>query len=521
MPQGCPIGALGEALRTEAHTVAGSEADPALVVLGVTLDSRTVAPADLYAALPGAHVHGARFAAQAERCGAVAVLTDDEGLTMLRDDGCTLPTFVVPSPRAVLGEAAAVVYGTNRVEPGRQAMALFGVTGTNGKTTTTYLLDSALRAARRTTGLVGTVETRVAGERVPSVRTTPEAPDMHRLLAVMRERGVQACSMEVSSQALAQHRVDGIVVDVAGFTSFSQDHLELHGDMATYLAAKAMLFTPARSRQAVVVVDDEGGAEIARRATVPVVTLSGDPDADADWVVAARTPDRTGTDFVLRQTHAPTGGVDDLALRCPLVGDFNVMNTALAAVMLLRWGMSPAAVTRGLRRAGGVPGRMEQVGAAGPASPLAVVDYAHTPVAVAAALTALRPVTHGRLMVVLGAGGDRDPSKRRAMGAAAAATADVVIVTDDNPRSEDPAAIRSAVLRGAREAARTSAAEVLEVADRAEAIRRAVATARAGDVLLVAGKGHEQGQEVADQVHPFDDRDQLRAALAAHQAVRP
>jgi UDP-N-acetylmuramoyl-L-alanyl-D-glutamate--2,6-diaminopimelate ligase len=213
--------------------------------------------------------------------------------------------------------------------------------------------------------------------------------------------------------------------------------------------------------------------------------------------------------------------VGELALRCPLVGDFNVMNTALAAVMLLRWGMSPAAVTRGLRRAGGVPGRMEQVGAAGPASPLAVVDYAHTPVAVAAALTALRPVTHGRLMVVLGAGGDRDPSKRQAMGAAAASTADVVIVTDDNPRSEDPAAIRSAVLRGARDAARTSAAEVLEVPDRAEAIRRAVATAVAGDVLLVAGKGHEQGQEVADQIYPFDDRDQLRAALAAHRAVRP
>jgi UDP-N-acetylmuramoyl-L-alanyl-D-glutamate--2,6-diaminopimelate ligase len=521
MPQGCPIGALGEALRTEAHTVAGSVADPALVVLGVTLDSRTVAAGDLYAALPGAHVHGARFAAPAQRSGAVAVLTDEAGLRMLRDDGCTLPTFVVPSPRGVLGQAAASVYGTNRPERGGQAMTLFGVTGTNGKTTTTYLLDSALRAAGRTTGLVGTVETRVAGERVPSVRTTPEAPDMHRLLAVMRERGVQACSMEVSSQALAQHRVDGIVVDVAGFTSFSQDHLELHGDMATYLAAKAMLFTPQRSRQAVVVVDDDGGAEIARRATVPVVTLSGRPDADADWVVATRTPDRTGTDFVLRPTQG-AAGADELELRCPLVGDFNVMNTALAAVMLLQSGMSPALVTRGLRRAGGVPGRMEQVGAAGPGMPLAVVDYAHTPVAVAAALAALRPVTHGRLVVVLGAGGDRDPSKREAMGAAAAATADVVIVTDDNPRSEDPAAIRSVVLAGARGTARTSAADVLEVADRAEAIRRAVATAGAGDVLLIAGKGHEQGQEVAGQVHPFDDRDQLRAALAAHRgAVRP
>jgi UDP-N-acetylmuramoyl-L-alanyl-D-glutamate--2,6-diaminopimelate ligase len=344
---------------------------------------------------------------------------------------------------------------------------------------------------------------------------------MHRLLAVMRERGVQACSMEVSSQALAQHRVDGIVVDVAGFTSFSQDHLELHGDMATYLAAKALLFTPEHSRQAVVVVDDDGGREIARRASVPVRTLSGRPDADADWVVGDRHHDRTGTDFVLR-ARRPDGveGVDgELRLRCPLVGDFNVMNTALAAVMLLRTGMSAQTVARGLRRAGGVPGRMEQVGAAGPASPLAIVDYAHTPDAVGAALAAVRPVTHGRLVVVLGAGGDRDPSKRYAMGVAAATGADLVLVTDDNPRSEDPAAIRAAVLSGARQAARTSGAEVVEVGDRAEAIRRAVAVAESGDVLLVAGKGHEQGQEVAGQVHPFDDRDQLRAALAAHRSA--
>jgi UDP-N-acetylmuramoyl-L-alanyl-D-glutamate--2,6-diaminopimelate ligase len=511
-PQGCPIGALGEALGTEALTVAGSAADPALVVRGVTLDSRTVGPGDLYAALPGAHAHGAQFAAAAQRDGAVVVLTDGAGEALLRAHGCTLPTFVVPQPRAVLGDVAGRVYGT--VE-GSRRLSVLGVTGTNGKTTTTYLLDSALRAAGRTTGLIGTVETRVAGQRQQSVRTTPEAPEMHRLLAVMRERGVQVCSMEVSSQALAQHRVDGIVVDVAGFTSFSQDHLELHGDMATYLAAKALLFTPQHSRQAVVVVDDDGGREIARRSTVPVVTVSGRPDGDADWVVAGRTPDRTGTSFVLRPTRGEGREVGDLTLRCPLPGDFNVTNTALAAVMLLRWGMSPASVVRGLRRAGGVPGRMEQVGAAGSDAPLAVVDYAHTPDAVAAALAALRPVVEGRLIVVLGAGGDRDPGKRGAMGAAAATAADVVVVTDDNPRCEDPAVIRAAVLAGAREAARTSGADVVEIGDRAEAIRHAAAQAAAGDVLLVAGKGHEQGQEVGGEVHPFDDRDQLRAALSA------
>ncbi len=513
-PQGCPIGALGVALGTEAHPTAGSSTDPALMILGVTLDSRSVGPGDLYAALPGAHVHGARFAAAAERDGAVAVLTDPQGQQLLREGGCTLPVLVVPSPRAVLGDVAARVYGTATSADDPHRLALLGVTGTNGKTTTTYLLDSALRAAGRTTGLIGTVETRVAGERVPSVRTTPEAPELHRLLAVMRERGVQVCSMEVSSQALAQHRVDGVVVDVAGFTSFSQDHLELHGDMATYLAAKALLFTPEHSRQAVVVVDDDGGREIARRSGVPVVTLSGRPDAEADWVVTTRAPDRTGTDFVLCPRSGDEPAVSELRLRCPLPGDFNVMNTALAAVMLLRLGLSAQAVARGLRRAGGVPGRMEQVGAAGPDTPLAVVDYAHTPDAVAAALAALRPVVQGRLVVVLGAGGDRDPGKREAMGAAAAHAADVVVVTDDNPRSEDPASIRAAVLAGARAAARTSAAEVVEVPDRAQAIRYAVGSAGPGDVLLVAGKGHEQGQEVAGQVHPFDDRDQLRAALA-------
>jgi len=347
---------------------------------------------------------------------------------------------------------------------------------------------------------------------VPSVRTTPEAPDLHGLLATMRERGVQVCSMEVSSQALAQHRVDGAVYDVAAFTNFSQDHLELHGDMASYLAAKLLLLTPEHSREAVVVIDDDGGRAAAARATVPVTTVSAVSGA-ADWFVADRTPTPTGTDFVLQRS------ADDerLALHCPLPGDFNVMNAALAAVVLLRAGLSAREVADGLAVAGGVPGRMERVSDAG-SGPLAVVDYAHTPGAVGAALTALRAGTTGRLLVVLGAGGDRDPGKRGPMGSAAALGADVVLVTDDNPRSEVPAAIRAAVLAGAREAADRSGADVLEVADRRDAIRRAVSLAGPGDVLLVAGKGHETGQEVAGVVHPFDDRDELRAALAD---VRP
>ncbi|HKG48937.1 MAG TPA: UDP-N-acetylmuramoyl-L-alanyl-D-glutamate--2,6-diaminopimelate ligase [Actinomycetales bacterium] len=485
--------------------------DPSAVavqVTGVTLDSRSVRPGDLYAALPGARAHGADFAAAVQASGAVAVVTDLEGARRLVDQGCTLPAVVVADPRAVLGAVSAQVYGS----PARD-LQLIGVTGTNGKTTTTYLLDAVLRAAGRTTGLVGTVEIRVADQRVPSVRTTPEAPELHGLLAAMRERGVDVCSMEVSSQALAQHRVDGAVYDVAAFTNFSQDHLELHGDMASYLAAKVLLLTPEHSREAVVVIDDEGSRTAAARATVPVTTLSSAAGSDADWYVVDRNPTAAGTDFVLQ--HAANG--QRLALHCPLPGDFNVTNAALAAVVLLRAGLSAREVADGLAAAGGVPGRMEWVGPAG-AGPLAVVDYAHTPRAVAAALAALRPGTTGRLVVVLGAGGDRDPGKRGPMGAAAALGADVVVVTDDNPRSEDPAAIRAAVLAGAREAAAGSGAEVLEVPDRREAIRRAVARTGPGDVLLVAGKGHETGQEVAGVLHPFDDRDELRAALAD---VRP
>jgi UDP-N-acetylmuramoyl-L-alanyl-D-glutamate--2,6-diaminopimelate ligase len=363
--------------------------------------------------------------------------------------------------------------------------------------------------------MIGTVETRIADTAFASVRTTPEAPDLHGLLAVMVERAATVCSMEVSSQALAQHRVDGVVFDVAGFTSFSQDHLELHGDMATYLAAKALLFTPEHSRHGVVVVDDDGGRAIAERSSVPVTTVSGRRDAGADWTVVERSPAAATTAFVLQHRDGRR-----LALRCPLPGDFNVLNTALAAVLLLTAGQREDDVVTGLSRAGGVPGRMETVSAGSASGPLAVVDYAHTPRAVAAALQALRGSSAGgRLVVVLGAGGDRDPGKRHGMGAAAAANADVVVVTDDNPRSEPPADIRAAVLAGAREAARASGAQVVEVADRAAAIRHGVELAGAGDVLLVAGKGHEQGQEVGGVVLPFDDREHLAAALAERSGV--
>ena len=472
---------------------------------GVTLDSRSVREGDLYAALPGARAHGAQFLPDAVRLGAVACLTDPAGRASAEALG--LPALVVDDPRARLGEVAAQVYG----DPG-DALLLLGVTGTNGKTTTTYLLESALRVTGRTTGLVGTVETRVGDETVASERTTPESPDVHALLAVMRERGVSTCAMEVSSHALALHRVDGVVFDVAGFTNLSQDHLDFHGTLEEYFAAKADLFTPARSRRGVVCVDDEWGRRLAATATVPVVTVGTSALAGADWTVrdaeVAASGRTTAFDLTSRDGRSHR-------LTSPLPGEFNVANTALAFVMLLACGVAAGDAARGLALATGVPGRMEPVQSTTPGEPLAVVDYAHTPDAVAAALRALRPSTRGRLVVVLGAGGDRDPGKRQAMGAAAARHADVVVVTDDNPRSEDRAAIRAAVLAGARAQARTSGAEVLEVPDRAQAVDVALEQlAGRGDTVLVAGKGHEIGQEVDGVVHPFDDRDVLRAALA-------
>ncbi|ROP43092.1 UDP-N-acetylmuramoyl-L-alanyl-D-glutamate--2,6-diaminopimelate ligase [Pseudokineococcus lusitanus] len=497
-------------------------------VTGVTLDSRAVARGDLYAALPGARAHGADFAHDARAAGAVAVLTDAEGERRLRAAGQDLPVVVAPDPRAVVGDLAARVHRTGTHRGDGPGPLLLGITGTNGKTTTAYLLEGALAAAGRTTGLVGTVETRVAGEVVASARTTPEAPVLHALLARMARAGVDVAALEVSSHALSLHRVDGLVVDVAGFTNLSQDHLDFHDGMEDYFAAKASLFTPERSRRGVVVVDDAWGRRLAQQASVPVTTVATAAGTPADWT-AEVAPDGvgpTGTDFVLA---GPDGA--RLLLRAPLPGAFNVANTALAAVVLLEAGLAADEVVGGLSQAGSVPGRLELVAppAAPDGTPLAalprvLVDYAHTPDAVAAALAAVRPSTAGRLVVVLGAGGDRDRGKRGPMGAAAARAADVVVVTDDNPRSEEPAAVRAAVLAGATSPggrdplAPPAPATVLEVGDRARALRAALDAAGPDGTVLVAGKGHERGQEVAGVVHPFDDRDEVRAALAAAAA---
>jgi len=464
----------------------------------VSLDSRGVVPADLYAALPGAHAHGAQFAGAAIAAGAVAVLTDDAGAAALSADGRAggIPVLTVQQPRAVLGDLAATVYG----HPAR-ALRMVGITGTNGKTTTAYLVESGLRELGAHPGLIGTVETRIGDERLASVRTTPETTDLHAMLAVMRERSTDSVVMEVSSHALDQHRVDGVTFDVALFTNLSQDHLEYHGTLADYFEAKAALFTPARARQGVVCVDDEWGMALAERRGIPLVTLSS--RRPAEWTVepgAGPHLDLAGPGVRLR-------------LPCHLPGTFNRVNTAMAAVALIELGYAAADVQRAMAIEPLVPGRMELV-PGGVGDPRCIVDYAHTPDAVDAALAALRPSTAGLLVVVLGAGGDRDTTKRHAMGAAAARWADVVYVTDDNPRSEDPASIRAQVYAGAVDARRVFTSAAGRAEHIAEAVREARRSGHPTDnTVVVLGKGHETGQDIGGVVHPFDDRAALAAAL--------
>lgn len=459
----------------------------------MSLDSRSIHPGDLYAALPGAVTHGAAFAANAQAAGAVAILTDPTGEERARATG--LPVLVVAAPRDVLGALASQIYG----EPTSE-LRLLGVTGTNGKTTTSFLLDAVLRTLGNT-ALIGTIETRIGDEVVKSVRTTPEATDLQALFAVMREKAVAWCAMEVSSHALAMGRVDGARFAVAGFTNLTQDHLDFHKTFEEYFAAKASLFTPERCDLAVVNIDDEYGRRLAAQTVVPLVTVS--TTGDADWTVTNTHQSEHGTTVLDIQ-----GPGETLTVEISLPGDFNVANALLAVTMLRQVNVPAEKIAAALQTAA-VPGRMETFNRADGLS--VIVDYAHTPDAVELALQAARTATKGRLFAVVGCGGDRDPGKRPAMGAAAARAADVVIVTDDNPRSEDPAAIRAAAIEGARAA--VPGVDLQEVGDRRQAIATAIELAGPGDTVVVLGKGHETGQDVNGVIHPFDDRQTVHELL--------
>ncbi len=476
-----------------AEATASGQLDRA-VVTGIVLRAQQVLPGDLFAALPSltaGRPHGADFARAALAAGAAAVLTDPAGASRPTLLDASVPVLVHPDPRSVLGVLSAHLYG----DPSTR-LAVLGITGTAGKTTTTYLLEAGLRAAGASTGLLGTVQLRIAEEHLASTGTTPEAPDLQALLALMVERGVTHLPMEVSSHALALGRVAGTTFTVGAFTNLSQDHLDFHADIEDYFAAKASLFDR-RSGVDVVCIDDAWGRRLVTADTT-TVSLHGAATWHAADVVAGRSGPQTF------RAMGPNGFDQHMGVRLP--GAFNVTNALLALAVAHAAGADPHLVLRGIATAE-VPGRMQRVDRG--QSFLAIVDYAHKPAAVAALLDAVRAQVTGRVLVVLGCGGDRDVGKRPLMGAEAARRADVLVVTDDNPRTEDPAAIRAAMLTGAR----VGPAEVVEIADRAAAIGYAVANARADDAVVVAGKGHETGQEVHGVKRPFADVDVLADLL--------
>ncbi|MFT3900330.1 MAG: UDP-N-acetylmuramoyl-L-alanyl-D-glutamate--2,6-diaminopimelate ligase [Gordonia sp. (in: high G+C Gram-positive bacteria)] len=492
----------------ELATLSGAASDGAdTAVTGVTLRAQHAHPGDLFAALPGARAHGAEFVAQAVERGAVAVLTDPRGAelvaTALPADRRP-PILVHDDPRAVLGAVSSAVYG----HPSR-ALTVIGITGTSGKTTTAFMVEGALLSAGRSVGLIGTVATRINGETEPSSLTTPEAPDLQALLATMVERGVDTVVMEVSSHALSLGRVAGTSFAVGGFTNLSQDHLDFHPTMDDYFDAKAALFdpqSPVAAAAAVICVDDEWGRRMTGRATDPVTVATADarPTAGEPRRWTAVVPAAPGAAELID----PDGG--EHALAVPLPGRYNVTNAALAVALCAAAGAPVDQVCAGIADVV-VPGRLEPVRAG--QGFLALVDYAHKPAAVEAVLATLAADCRGRIGIVLGAGGDRDAGKRPQMGAAAARGADLVIVTDDNPRTEDPATIRAAVSAGAREVTDGRATDIREIGDRAAAIAAVVAWAAPDDVVLIAGKGHEVGQEINGVKHEFDDRVVLARAL--------
>jgi UDP-N-acetylmuramoyl-L-alanyl-D-glutamate--2,6-diaminopimelate ligase len=502
-----PLSALCSLLGVRLASVARSFSPNDLgFVTGLTLDSRAVKPGDLYVALPGSRVHGAAFSADAVAAGAVAVLTDPDGKARAAATG--VPVFVLADPRGKLGEISCWVYGNPS-----SRLRLIGVTGTSGKTTSTYLLESGLRAAGHLTGLIGGVETRIGRDRLPSSLTTPEAPDLQAMFAVMTERGVTAAAMEVSSHSLALGRVAGTSFDVAVFTNLSQDHLDFHADLEDYFRAKASLFMPPVI--GVVNIDDKYGRRLASSAPVPITTFSALGRDEADW----RAVDvRSGADGSTFRVIGPGGVEADVSVG--LAGAFNVANALGAVVALVESGVRLEDAVAGLAACPGVPGRLERVPAPG-LDITAFVDYSHKPGAVEAVLRSLRPVTRGNLIIVLGCGGDRDRAKRPMMGAAAASLADVVILTSDNPRSEDPLAIVVAMLDGVLSVPQDDRARIIVEPDRAAAIARAVGLAASGDVIVVAGKGHETGQYVAGAVLPFDDRAVTAAALERAAKAEP
>jgi UDP-N-acetylmuramoyl-L-alanyl-D-glutamate--2,6-diaminopimelate ligase len=489
-----PLATLLEAL--PGKTVLGS---PARSATGVAYDSRRVQPGDVFVAVPGLKQDGRRYVGEALERGAAAIVLEGEDILA----GSPAPRIVVPSAREALARLAGAYFG----HPSR-ALTMVGITGTNGKTTTSLLVDALFRRLGVKTGVIGTIEYRIGDEARPAGQTTPEAVELQSLLAEMRESGVGAVSMEVSSHALALHRVDGVEFDVAVFTNLTQDHLDFHGTLESYRQAKARLFSLVAAgtkprRTAVINADDPAGRSMVEGVGLPAIAFGIGAGNDVRPRVFTSASDGIRMDVL-----TPAG---DLEIRSPLVGEHNVMNLLGAVSVGLAFGIERTVVAEALGSVSAVPGRFERVEAGQPF--LVVVDYAHTPDALERVLaTGRRLVAPGaRLAVVFGCGGDRDRGKRPLMGAIAGRLADRVWVTSDNPRSEVPEAIVAEIVAGLPADAR---GRHLAMPDRKAAIHGALQSAEPGDVVVIAGKGHETYQIIGSDVLPFDDRAVARAVLA-------
>jgi len=482
-----PLGTPSLAELASAAPDAVVRGDPRALVTDVTYRSGDVAPGSVFFCVPGERVDGHAFAPDAAAAGASAVVVQ-------RDVTVGCARIVVPSVREAMGPMSAAFFGRPS-----ERFPLVGVTGTNGKTTTTYLLESVFRAAGTIPGVVGTTGVRIGGHSAPFERTTPEAPDLQRLLARMAAAGVGAGAMEVSSHGLDQHRVDGTRYECALFTNLSQDHLDYHGTMEQYFLAKARLFSPALSRRAAINADTPEGLRLAAISGVPSTTF-GFRAAQADVTASDVSLDAAGLSF----------RVGGLRVRSHLRGPYNVSNCLGAVVAARLLGVADDAIAEGIAALAGVPGRLEAVDAGQPFT--VVVDYAHTPDSLENVLRAVRELASGgRVIVVFGCGGDRDRGKRPIMGRLATSIADLSVITSDNPRSEDPLAIIEQI----REGAAAGGGAFAVVADRRAAIEHALGEAAPGDVVVIAGKGHETGQQFADRTVPFDDREVAWDVLAS------
>lgn len=465
--------------------------NPSTVISGLTLNSNLVEQGDLFIALPGEKAHGADFASDAISRGAVAVLTDVAGSKKISG----VPIIVSTNPRRAAGVVSAWFYG----EPMRDLYSV-GVTGTNGKTTVTTLLHQIMSAAGRESGLIGTVETRIGDEVISSKRTTPESSELQALTAVMRERHMRNLVMEVSSHAIVLERIRGSHFSVVAFTNLSQDHLDFHKSMENYFAAKSKLFTFEFADLAVINIDDDYGKKLARDTELPVVTVSRD-DPNAAWHYVSINRDYVGANVSIRGSAGIL-----IEGKVHLHGGYNFDNLLMAVAIATESGIDPIDIASILPLLTGAAGRLESVRLG--QNFTALVDYAHSPDAVTRVLETAREITDGRVIAVLGCGGDRDASKRPLMGKALHDGADISIFTSDNPRSEKPEEILIQMTLGL-DIQEPSAV----IQDRAEAIHAAVDEAQEGDVVLVLGKGHEKGQEIGNTMHPFDDRVELAKAI--------